>query len=155
MQPGVRFAHGVQFWMPKRTLLSRTHTQNNSWRFKTCKNMHGRMCKQKHIKGKSRSGMTEKEGRRAFGDGGRKMTACLTKFTDVPFSPAGGCLLLLFLIQHQSGGGQHKPVDREKKYTRLELRDTIRIQLWVRHKSPWMIAEVCSKTEGLCFFNQS
>lgn len=30
MQPGVRFAHGVQFWMSKGTLLSHTHGQVNT-----------------------------------------------------------------------------------------------------------------------------
>lgn len=48
---------------------------------------------------------------------GSKMKACLTIFTDVPFSPAGGCLLLLFLSQHQREEGQQEPVDRERTYT--------------------------------------
>lgn len=71
--------------------------------------------------------------------GGSKMKACLTIFTDVPFSPAGGCLLLLFLTQHQSEEGQQKPVDRKRKHTHSEQKDTISIQLWLGHKSPWLI----------------
>lgn len=45
------------------------------------------------------------------------MKACLTIFTDVPFSPAGGCLLLLFLTQHKREEGQPEPVDRENIHT--------------------------------------
>lgn len=69
----------------------------------------------------------------------RIMKRCLTIFTDVPFSPAGGCLLLLFLTQNQSEEGQQKPVDRKRIYTHSEQIDTISIQLWLGHKSPRLI----------------
>lgn len=78
---------------------------------------------------------------------GSKMKACLTIFTDVPFSPAGGCLLLLFLTQHHSEEGQPQPVDRERTYTHSEQIDTISIQLWLGHKSPWLITRAQSNCE--------
>lgn len=59
----------------------------------------------------------------------RVMKACLTIFTDVPFSPADGCLLLLFLTQNQSEEGQTEPVDTHKHSQRI---DTIGIKLWLR-----------------------
>lgn len=64
------------------------------------------------------------QSRRWWGGGerGSKMKACLTIFTDVPFSPAGGCLLLLFLTEHQSEEGQQEPVDRERAYTHTQSR---------------------------------
>lgn len=45
------------------------------------------------------------------------MRVHLTIFTDVPFSPAGGCLLLLFLTRHQTEEGQRWPVDRKREAT--------------------------------------
>lgn len=78
---------------------------------------------------------------------GSKMKACLTIFTDVPFSPAGGCLLLLFLTQHQSEEGQREPVDRERTNTHSEQIDAISPQLWLGHKSPWLITRAESNSE--------
>lgn len=42
--------------------------------------------------------------------------AGLTIFTDVPFSPAGGCLLLPFLTRHGMLEGQQEPMDTEKTH---------------------------------------
>lgn len=67
VQPGVRFAHGVEFWMPKRTLLSRTHTELFMEVFK-----HAKTCMGVCVNKSTRSGMTEKEGRGAFWDAGQK-----------------------------------------------------------------------------------
>lgn len=96
MQPGVRFAHGVQFWMPKRTLLSRTHTQNNSWRFKTCKNMHGRMCKQKHIKGEKQKWNDRERGTQGVWGRGQRNDSMSHQIYRCPFLSSWGVLALAF-----------------------------------------------------------
>lgn len=79
--------------------------------------------------------------------GNSKMKTRLTIFTDVPLSPAGGCLLLLFLTRHQSEEGQRRPVDRKRKETHTQQKDTISIQLWSGHKSPWLISRAQSNSE--------
>lgn len=93
---------------------------------------------QTHVCASSYSGRKGTQ-KRAEGDEdrrerGRQMKACLTIFTDVPFSPAGGCLLLLFLTQHQSEEGRREPVDRERErtYRHSEQIDIISIQTLVR-----------------------
>ena len=78
----------------------------------------------------------------------KKTNACLTIFTDVPFSPAGGCLVLLFLTQHQSEEGQREPVDRERTYTHSERIDTISTRRWRGHECPCLITTTQSNSEG-------
>lgn len=146
MQPGVRFTHGVQFRMSKGALLSHTHEHVTTSinHANTCLCMY--ICIQPAILGGRIEGKKQKEIERE----GRKesiMKACLTIFTDVPFCPAGGCLLLLFLTQHQSEEGQMKPMDRERTYTHSEKIDTISTQFWLGHKSPWLITRTQSNSE--------
>lgn len=69
---------------------------------------------------------------------GVRMRVHLTIFTDVPFSPAGGCLLLLFLTRHQTEEGQHSPVDRkgEATCTHSEEEEDV-IEARSGGQSPW------------------
>lgn len=100
MQSGVGFAHGVQFGMSEGALLSPRGwtSQKKKKKGKSVKSaIHPRRVQRKQAEG--HGGIR--------GDlQGVRMRAHLTIFTDVPFSPAGGCLLLLFLTRHQTEEGQ-------------------------------------------------
>lgn len=130
VQSGVGFAHGVEFGMSEGALLS-----PRGW----TSGKKGKECKiSDSPKAEAQKQAEGHEGIRGDLQGVR-MRVHLTIFTDVPFSPAGGCLLLLFLTRHQTEEGQRSPVDRkgEATCTHSEEEEGV-IEARSGGESPWI-----------------